>query len=179
MATFTAQILIGSAHPNHGGINPTHQLYLSENSHPAWLLVPAIAANRVPSMPSETLTWIPTHENILEDALLMIALHVVRDPGVSEAAERLLRTKTPSFATLREDIDKQDLQHLHEKSRAVETGVKLVITVMEGSTVMGQLKVLEQYRMEVEVCTTLYSRSYSRWQERIMTRGALDDLLPG
>lgn len=178
MATFTAQILIGSAHPNHGGITPTHQLYLSENSHPAWLLVPATVANRVPIRPSETVTWIPTHENMLEDALLMIALHVVRDPGVGEAAERLLRTKTPSFATLREDIDKQDLQHLYEKSRSADIEVKLVITVMHGSTVMGQLKALEKYRMEVEVCTPRYSRSYSRWRERIMTGGTLDDLLP-
>lgn len=32
MATFTAQILVGSPHPNHGGINPTYSLFLSENS---------------------------------------------------------------------------------------------------------------------------------------------------
>ena len=31
MATLTAQILIGSEHPYHGGMGPSHQLFLSEN----------------------------------------------------------------------------------------------------------------------------------------------------
>ena len=38
MATLIAQILIGSSHPYDGGINPTHCLFLSENSKPAWVL---------------------------------------------------------------------------------------------------------------------------------------------
>lgn len=40
MAAYTAQALVGQAHPNHGGITPTHRLYLSENSRPAWILLP-------------------------------------------------------------------------------------------------------------------------------------------
>jgi hypothetical protein len=40
MASFTAQILVGSAHPYNGGIIPTHFLFLSENDRPAWILVP-------------------------------------------------------------------------------------------------------------------------------------------
>jgi len=39
MATYTAQILIGEEHPNHGGLLPTSvtEMFLSENSIPAWL----------------------------------------------------------------------------------------------------------------------------------------------
>jgi hypothetical protein len=32
MATLTAQILVGGSHPNQGGINPSHYLFLSESS---------------------------------------------------------------------------------------------------------------------------------------------------
>ena len=35
MATLTPQILVGIPHPNHGGINPSHFLFLSENNRPA------------------------------------------------------------------------------------------------------------------------------------------------
>ena len=44
MATITAHILVGSAHPNHGGILRTHSLFLSENSRPAWTLAELGAA---------------------------------------------------------------------------------------------------------------------------------------
>ncbi len=38
MGTLTAQILIGSGHIYHGGIDPTHSLYLSENDKGVALL---------------------------------------------------------------------------------------------------------------------------------------------
>ena len=41
MGTVTAQILIGSPHPNDGGIIPSHYLFLSENDRPSWTLVRA------------------------------------------------------------------------------------------------------------------------------------------
>ena len=58
MATMTAQMLIGSGHPNHGGIEPKRYLFLLENSRPAWLLVeenPFQSANR-----EKRVVWIPT-----------------------------------------------------------------------------------------------------------------------
>jgi len=39
MGTLTAQFLVGKTHPNHGGINPTHYLFLSENSRPVFTLL--------------------------------------------------------------------------------------------------------------------------------------------
>ncbi len=175
MATITAQILVGHAHPNHGGVTPTHRLYLSENSRPAWILAPETVFAREGVTQNGKITWIPTVENMLEDALLMIAIHVVRDPTVSEAAERFLRSKSSSLVTLYEDIDRKDLEQLYEKCRAAEINSKLVLTIMDGSTVAGQLKVLEKYRMDVEVCTPRYSRSHSQWHSSSVVRGSLDD----
>lgn len=179
MATFTAHILVGHAHPNHGGITPTHQLYLSENSRPAWLLTGSGVRNGASATPTEMITWIPTLENMLEDALLMIALHIVRDSAVTELAGRAFKSTIPDVVTLYKDIDRQDLDRLYERSRVADFNRKLVLTVLEPSTLIGRLGVLEKYRMDVEVCAPRYSRSYSRWQEEMVVRGSLDDLLPG
>ena len=51
----TAQILVGSDNHFHGGINPTHACFLSENSRPAWAVVPlsslVLGGLEVPSKP--------------------------------------------------------------------------------------------------------------------------------
>ena len=79
MAAITATILVGTAHQNHGGIEPTHQLLLSENSRPAYSLF------AMHSSQPQTV-WIPTVEDMLEDGLLMAGLLVVEDPELVAAA---------------------------------------------------------------------------------------------
>ena len=83
MATCTAQILVGLAHPNHGGINPSYQLFLSENSRPCWECFPI-----GPSSPGQVwkneghTVWIPPDPgNILKCGLLMVALHCLDRVG--------------------------------------------------------------------------------------------------
>ena len=71
MATTTATIFVGYAHPNHGGINPTHYIQLSENSRPA-LILHSIDGKE------ETKVMIPTLENMIDDVYLMIAAYVLK-----------------------------------------------------------------------------------------------------
>ncbi len=98
MATFTAQILVGSPHPNHGGINPTHSLFLSENSRPAWILVDPYPDS---GPRNSRIVWIPTLENMLEDALLMIAVYVCKDDGILVGLTgALVCTFTPVYTSL-------------------------------------------------------------------------------
>ena len=78
MATCTAQILVGLAHPNHGGINPSYQLFLSENSRPCWECYPIGTSSPGQVWKNEGHTiWIPPGpgEYILKCGLLMVALH--------------------------------------------------------------------------------------------------------
>ena len=74
MGSFTAQIIVGQAHPNHGGIIPSYYLFLSENSKPAWLLM----SENITSNKDKQITWFPTVENMLQDALLMISVSCSR-----------------------------------------------------------------------------------------------------
>lgn len=89
MATLTAQILVGSPHPNHDGLNPSHYLFLSENDRPAWVLV---HQNIFEEQKTDVgkITWIPTVENMLEDALLMVAIYIQKNHEIIEMAKSFL-----------------------------------------------------------------------------------------
>ena len=50
------------------------------------------------------------------------------------------------------------LDELREASKEIDVDYKLVVTVLEGSSLRGQLPILEDYRCELEVCTVTYSR---------------------
>ena len=85
MATLTAQILIGEPHPFKDGIIPSHYLFLSENSMPSWKLVKTNiyqVNNKFPEI-----EWNPTVENMLEDGLLMVAIHIVKNKGIIKIAK--------------------------------------------------------------------------------------------
>jgi hypothetical protein len=170
MATLTAEILVGSPHPNHDGINPTHYMFLSENSRPAWMLVPE---NIFQETPEAKITWIPTIENMLEDALLMIAIHVLKEEEIVKLAEKFFTNTKPHWAELYRDISKEDREALYEKCRKIENKYKIILTVFATSTIHSQLAVLEHYKMDVEVCVPVFSRLYSVWTKKTRITGTL------
>ncbi len=172
MATFTSQILVGRSHPNSGGIIPTHYLLYSENDRPAWALVPENVFTDSSEQTAAKIVWIPTADNPLEDALLMIALFAVRDEKVRALARRHVRNLDDRLE-VPEAFDRPLLEELYEKSRAVQAGHKIVLTLLNNSTIYQHLPILDRYRMEVEVCVTIYSRLYSRWSGGWRTEGSL------
>lgn len=64
---------------------------------------------------------------------------------------------------------------MYKRCRAAENQYKLVLTVLKGSTIERQLKVLEKYQMDVEVCVPQFSRLHSQWRNSTTVQGALDD----
>lgn len=169
VGTITAQILVGSGHPYHDGIEPSHRLYLSENSRPSWILLPENWSGAGGSK----VTWIPTVENSLEDALLMIGIHVVKDPELVALAGQFIRSKENNWVVIHEDVNPENLSLLYRRCRAIENTFKLVITVMRGSLIETQLKILEDYTMDVEVCRPEFVRLYSQWLEQTRIEGEL------
>jgi hypothetical protein len=172
VATFTAQILVGRSHPNSGGINPTHYLFFSENDRPAWTLVPENVFTPSSKQPEGKVIWIPTMDNPLEDALLMIALYAVRDGKVRHLMERHV-SDLGDRVEVHEAFDQPVLEELYDKCRAVQAGHKVVLTLLNVSTIYQHLPILEEHKMEVEVCVTIYSRLYLPWEGRWRTQGSL------
>ena len=84
-----------------------------------------------------------------------------------------MKNKDEKFIELYEDIEKQRLEEMYQKCRAAKLNCKLVITVLEGSTIWRQLAVLNEYQMDVEVCTRTFSRLYSDWTNKFTVHGTL------
>jgi len=172
MGSLTAQIIVGSPHPNHDGINPTHFLFLSENSRPAWTLVEqnVFEPNRAQERGT---TWVPTIEGALEDALLMIAVHVAETPELVEQALSFNAKILGPWVELPSELTQEQRAQLIQQCRSMPNFPKIVVSVFRGSLLMRQLPVLGSYRMDVEVCRVGYSRLYSSWRREAKVEGSL------
>jgi hypothetical protein len=177
MGAYTAQILVGQSHTYDGGmINVSHTLFLSENDTPAWVIVPVnISGRKVNKQQEERKIWIPTRENMLEDALLMIGIYIFNDENLVQMANEFIQKPADRIAIeLYNDISPGQLQLMYERSRQIDTGKKLMISVYEGSTIRNQLSTLENYKIDVEVCLSVYKREFSMWSKSKETRGRLE-----
>jgi hypothetical protein len=151
MATLTAQILIGGAEISHHGINPTHFLFLSENDRPAWILVDQNVFQEDQSSFSK-ITWLPTVENMLEDALLMVAIHVLKDREMLRIAKDVNIRTDAKWVEFYSNLDENSRNRLYKRCRTIPDFPKLIISVLKGSTIENQLAALDNYKMDVEVC---------------------------
>lgn len=152
MGIFTAQILVGGSSRNYGGINPSHYMFLWENSTPTWNLVDENIF-RKPGDGNNRIFWVPSGvEHMLEDALLMIAYHIVKDPEVIQIAREAIKDLESPGVQLHLSLDKNMRDVLIARCRAIENWPKLVITVTSGSSVSNQVDVINNYNMDVEIC---------------------------
>lgn len=165
MATVTAQLLIGSSHPNHGGIIPSHVIVLTENSRPALTLY-SFESHRA------ICTWIPTLENMLEDALLMSSVRASQHKPILRIAPEVL-TKGKRVE-LYQDLTSEQLFQLYQSNKSFVHHYKIVLTVLEGSHLMPQLDVMRHYNMDLDVCTSIYSKWYSTWTKQTCEKGSLN-----
>ena len=162
MATWTAQILVGLAHPNHGGINPSYQLFLSENSRPCWECFPIFPPRLGEVLKNEGHTvWIPPGPgSILECCLLMVALHcfdpMARLPVNKElvsSAKSMSKKIMDKFVDMSILTDKQ-FKELYDMAKKIELNDsdKLIVTVLAGSSITERLKELKKHKYDFEVC---------------------------
>jgi len=137
----TAFIIIGSR-PNitYGLPNPGYILILYENSAPVWEIRPLY-----PEIEDENILWVASINKMLEDALLMIGLYIVRD---SELRKRSLEVfGKPLERKIEVVAYGRDVEKLREINRKVlpKYDIGLVLVPLEDSTVIHQLDVLKGY----------------------------------
>ena len=162
MATWTAQILVGLAHPNHGGIHAGYQIFLSVNSRPCWECFPIFPPRLGEVLKNEGHTvWIPPGPgSILECGLLMVALHcfdpMARRPVNKElvnSAKSMSKKIMDKFVDMSILTDKQfkELYGMAKKIK-IDDSDKLIVTVLAGSSITGRLKELKKHKYDFEVC---------------------------
>jgi predicted nucleic-acid-binding protein len=179
MATMTAQMLVGKSHMYDGGINPTHYLFLSENSRRAWILVPQNIFSPVLEEKIAKVVWIPTLENMLEDGLLMVGLYVLQDKEVQNAAKQMFDWNKEEAYFEVYSINQVDREKLYALCRGLKHRYKTIISVFEGSTISRQMNVLLEYLMEVEVCKTDYARKFNVWTNTMNSNEKTNELKGG
>ena len=166
MGTWTAQILVGNSHPNHGGITAGYQLFLSENDRPCWECFPIFPPRLGEVLKNEGHTvWIPPGPgSILECGLLMVALHcfdpMARLPVNKElvsSAKSMSKKIMDKFVDMSILTDKQ-FKELYDMAKKIKINdsTKLIVTVLAGSSITGQIKELKKHKYDVEV-------AYSEW----------------
>lgn len=142
------------------GIGPTHVLYLVEGGRAAWVL--ERVAHRSEDDGSGPVTWVPHGpDRLLADALVMVAVVVQKHAGIRGLIEQKLGEKAPDFFESEfVDLTEVDGDLLEEIENAAAAAVepKLVVTVMNGSSVTGQLALLGRCSMVAEVCMASWIR---------------------
>lgn len=173
MGTFTAEILVGNPHPNHDGIIPSHYLFLSENSRPAWIMTRQnIFNDNVKG--SRIITWIPTVENMLDDAILMIAIDICKNEELLSLAKKFHPGIESDRIEMYADFEEDQRNQLYDKCSEINDFPKIIISVFKSSSIMAQLQSLDKYNLDVEVCTPSYIRLNSSWSKETYKEGSLD-----
>ena len=142
MKEMTASIIV---HSIEGGGLPPHILLLSETMRPRWILHPfdvyqqGYTGNRV--------VWMPTTENMLEDGLLLVTLHLLKDEKVVQMAKEYFKKDPAADIQMYDDIDPEGLNEMRVFGRHCKKRCSLLVSVLAGSYLMErpQLSVLKKY----------------------------------
>ena len=163
MASMTAQLIIGNPHPNRGGIWPINTIALNEGSRPAWVMNTG-KPGRIRTF--EQIVWIPTVEHMLEDALLMAAVHAFKSDVVRDKFSSFSDKIDEQRLELYTDLSSDQRQELYVLCRNLVDYPKVIVHVYEGSWVKPYINAIDKYQMECEVCCSIYSRIYSPWTQK-------------
>lgn len=160
MATTTATIFIGNAHPNHSGINPTHLIRFTENDRPA-LILQQLEGN------AENKVIIPTVENTVDDIYLMVAVFILKRVTPSKEIHNLKRN------SLYEILDDKERQSLYAETRKIfeTTKIKLVFNILDDSHLLSQIDTIKTYPNDFEVTLPAIKKEFEAWANKIVTKG--------
>lgn len=187
MGTHTAHILIGSSHPNDGGLSYTDsrrpELFLSENSRASWHL--KTGSWRHPRdarrpLARRGLICVPTPNAALEIALLMVGVILCPDLLWSEQAKAFRAELSESGRFEFPDLSKEEIDGLLQESRDFSPAYpKIVLNVFQPDClVANQIGVLGFYQNPMSVSMPIFNRDPNRWSGGVTETGGLPDYRP-
>jgi hypothetical protein len=158
MATTTAIAVIGQPHSYNGGIEPHHFLFLTEGSRPALQLFKCRGDGL-----HLVATWIPTVENMIEDLVLMSGALTGAQTAVTEILTPLI-TANPRRVEMY-DLGEEHRAELYELSRKSPFRSKVVLTILEDSSLVEQAGRICRYQMNCELCLSTRADATSSQKE--------------
>lgn len=149
MATTTALILAGKAHPNDGGINPYHCVQLSEGNAPSFTLRAWVEDEMIYEgiAGGPTVVMIPTLENPLDDLMLMLMVFAVKDMDDFRVNKDEI-IEMYSFSS-----EERAKLYSESKKLAAKTAMKLVFSIITSDTLLSdeQLAKLGEFDIEYQI----------------------------
>lgn len=160
MATTTATIFIGHAHPNHSGINPTHLICFTENDRPA-LILQSLDGQ------SENKVIIPTIKNTVDDIYLMIAVFVLKKVTPTKEVHNLQRE------SLYDVLDIKERLSLYAETKKIfgRIKIKLVFNIFDDSHLLSQIDIIKTYPNDFEITLPAMKKEFDVWTNKIITKG--------
>jgi hypothetical protein len=161
MATTTAIILIGNAHQNDSGINPTHFIRFTENSRSALILQPLQGNNAEPKI------IIPTIEDTINDIYLTIAVFIL---GSIQPSKQLFDSEKRSLNEIFEDSERHELYNetlkvFHEKR------IKIVFNILDGSSLLHHVETIKKFPNDFEITLPAVKKEFNVWSNKIISKG--------
>jgi len=145
----TAQILIGGpVETMMDRFTPHYVIYLAENSRPSFSLN-ATSIHQGDAEDFNQVIWVPTIENTLEDALLMIAIYLHKDQTIVKAAERYIEISNKVECY---DIPEEGRKELYGLLNNYEFKDYIIFSIFEGSLLSNQVDRLSDYQVDGEIC---------------------------
>lgn len=159
MATMTAFVFVGKAHPNSGGINPTHYIMLSENDRPA-LVLHDIEGKEVRTV------IIPTIENMVDDIYLMISVYILKKVNPSR------ELSTDEKKSMYDIISEEERNNLYKESMQAikDAEIKVAFNILDRSTLNDQISKIENYSNDYEITITTKKKEFNRWNGKVEER---------
>jgi hypothetical protein len=160
MATTTASILIGRAHQNNSGINPTHIILFTENDRSA-IILKSLEGK------SKDKVVIPTIENTVDDIYLTIAVYVFNwlKPSI-----QLANVNRDSLSEILKQDERINLYHeslmFFKKNR-----IKVVFNILHDSHLLTQLDAIKKYPNDFEVTLPVMKKEYNAWSQKVLKNG--------
>ncbi len=172
MSTYTAQVLVGHSHLYHGGIKPSHVLFLSENGRSAWCLYPLFLGSFNKDCKSSShKVWICDPFTFIEDAMLMTGLFVRKDKELLKLAQHFnKKILTAQHVEITEVLSEKQRETLYERSKSISWyPLKISVSVFAGSSIKNISKLEEYKDLEFEVCASFYRRNYNPFSDDFKT----------
>jgi hypothetical protein len=173
MGTCTAQLIFGQNHQNHGGIIPSFKIDLYENDRPVIVLN---KGSKGESGGECMINWIPTIEGMLNDCMVMAAAYILKDKNVNLLIHQSMQRKEiPTDKYLQRYDIKEDLDGIYDAAKeAFKTAnIKVVVVLLNNSTLEYCVKSILDYNADVEICRSIYSREYSAWLDKTVIKGEI------
>ncbi len=143
MGAVTAHLIFCTYDNWHSGIHPISSMYLYENDRPRWVLIsPAVPRNTK----IEKRVWIPTVENMIEDALLMFGYYVKKDEFLIEKLQSYV-SQTDNERLMLYSVNKDIRNLLYDHLKKIR--FPLIHFDTFNSVIRNKINVLKNYKIRL------------------------------